>query len=124
MYTFNNIKFDSSWELAYYIWLKDHNIDFEYQPNMPIEYKVNNLIKYYYPDFLINNQFYEIKGNQFFNENNQLINPFNNTLDIEKYQCMIDNNVKILREKDIIPILDYINEKYGKNYLKQFKYEK
>lgn len=37
---------------------------------------------------------------------------------------MIDNNVKILREKDIIPILDYINEKYGKNYLKQFKYEK
>ena len=124
MYTFNNIKFDSSLELAYYIWLKDHNIDFEYQPNMPIEYKVNNLIKYYYPDFLINNQFYEIKGNQFFNENNQLINPFNNTLDIEKYQCMIDNNVKILREKDIIPILDYINEKYGKNYLKQFKYEK
>ena len=124
MYTFNNIKFDSSWELAYYIWLKDHNIDFEYQPNMPIEYKVNNLIKYYYPDFLINNQFYEIKGNQFFNENNQLINPFNNTLDIEKYQCMIDNNVKILREKDIIPILDYNNEKYGKNYLKQFKYEK
>ncbi|MBQ2653561.1 MAG: hypothetical protein IJF83_08390 [Methanobrevibacter sp.] len=121
LYTFNNIKFDSSWELAYYIWLSDNNINFKYQPNMPLEYKVNNLIKYYYPDFLVNNQFYEIKGNQFFNENNQLINPFNNTLDIEKYQCMIDNNVKILREKDIIPILDYIEIKYGKSYLKQFK---
>jgi len=58
---------------------------------------------------------------QFFNENDELINPFNNELNLEKYQCMLDNNVKILREKDIKPILEYINNNYGKNYLKQFK---
>ena len=121
LYTYNNIKFDSGWELAYYIWLTDNNIKFEYHPNTPFKYYVNSSEKLYYPDFLVNNQFHEIKGNQFFNENNQLINPFNNTLDIEKYQCMIDNNVKILKEEDIKPILKYITEKYGKDYLKQFK---
>ena len=34
---------------------------------------------------------------------------------------MKNNNVKILTYKDIKPILDYINEKYGKNFLKKFK---
>ena len=30
-YCYNNVMFDSSWELAYYIWLKDNNINFEYK---------------------------------------------------------------------------------------------
>lgn len=34
---------------------------------------------------------------------------------------MLDNNIKILKEQDIKPILNYIDDKYGKNYLKQFK---
>lgn len=29
-YTYDNIKFDSSWELAYYIWLKDQDKTFEF----------------------------------------------------------------------------------------------
>jgi hypothetical protein len=29
-YKYNNIIFDSSWELAYYIWLNDNNIKFIY----------------------------------------------------------------------------------------------
>lgn len=122
-YKFENINFDSSWELAYYIWLKDNNIVFEYQPNISFKYIVNNIEHYYYPDFLVNNKYIEIKGDQFLTENG-MICPWDETKnDIynEKYQCMIDNNVKILREKDIIPILDYIEIKYGKNYLKQFK---
>ena len=39
-----------------------------------------------------------------------------------KYQCMIQNNVKIIT--DIIEYENYINEKYGLNYLIQFKKEK
>lgn len=75
----------------------------------------------YFPDFLINDKIYEIKGDQFFNENNELIDPYNNKVLIEKFECMMQNNVIILRETDLSPILKYINEKYGKNYLKQFK---
>ena len=33
-YVYNGIHFDSSWEIAYYIWLKDNNIEFEYHPSI------------------------------------------------------------------------------------------
>lgn len=124
-YTYNNLIFDSSWELAYYIWLTDNNIKFEYQPNIYFEYTVNNKIHKYFPDFCIENKLYEIKGTQFFNESGEFIDPYkNNMLKAKcKYQCMLDNNVKILKEEDIKPILKYITEKYGKDYLKQFKIE-
>ena len=38
-----------------------------------------------------------------------------------KHQCMIKNNVKILTSIDMKPILKYIKDKYGKDYLKSFK---
>lgn len=33
-YQFNGICFDSFPEIAYYIWLTDNNITFQYQPNI------------------------------------------------------------------------------------------
>jgi len=119
-YYYDDCYFDSSWELAYYIWLTDNNINFEYHPDIYFEYEYNNKIYRYYPDFLINNELYEIKGDQFFDNNNNYINPFNNKNNTKvslKYQCMIKNNIKILRYKDI----SFILNKYGKKYLKQFK---
>lgn len=50
-YLYNMKYFDSSWELAYYIWLKDHNIDFKYQPSISFEYEYNNSKHVYHPDF-------------------------------------------------------------------------
>ena len=125
-YTYENIKFDSSWELAYYIYLKDHNIDFEYQPNIKFEYIVNDNIHYYFPDFKINDEIIEIKGDHFFDNNGNFINPYNlnenyKNAYMEKYKCMINNNVKILKKNEIRNILYYIKKKYGKNYLKNFK---
>lgn len=119
-YYYNNCWFDSSWELAYYIWLTDNNIMFEYHPNIYFEYEYNNKKYKYYPDFLVNNELYEIKGDHFFDENNNYINPFNkekNNKAFAKYQCIIKNNVKVLKYKDIAFILN----KYGKKYFKQFK---
>lgn len=120
-YYYNNIMFDSSWELAYYIWLKDNNIEFEYQPNISFEYIKDNKIHRYYPDFKVNNELQEIKGTHFFDKDGQLIDPYSKKLLSEKYKCMQDNNIKILKENDIKPILEYIFEKYGRKYLKQFK---
>lgn len=119
-YYYNNSWFDSSWELAYYIWLTDNNINFIYHPNVYFEYEYNNKTYKYYPDFLINNELYEIKGDHFFDKDNNYINPFNNknnTKAFLKYQCMLKNNIKILRYKDI----SFILNKYGKKFLKQFK---
>ena len=124
-YTYNKIKFDSSWEIAYYIWLKDHNIDFEYQPDISFEYEYNNKKHRYYPDFLVEDEIQEIKGTHFFencDSNNKMICPYNRDLDdfIEaKHQCMIKNNIKIIT--DCTEYLNYIKNTYGNDYIKQFK---
>lgn len=52
-------------------------------------------------------EYIEIKGEQFFDENNNFINPFDssenaNILAELKYKCMQDNNVKILRKQDLL----------------------
>ena len=38
-----------------------------------------------------------------------------------KHQCMIDNNVVILKSKEMKKYIDYVEQKYGRSYLKQFK---
>lgn len=117
-YIYNNIKFDSSWELAYYIWLKDHNINFEYH-TVILEYMVNDKKHFYYPDFKVNTELIEIKSSYLLDENNILVNPYTKEKLYEKTKCLIDNNVKIITDCKIY--LDYIKQKYGKNYFKQFK---
>lgn len=119
-YFYNNIYFDSSWELAYYLWLSENNIKFEYHPDIYFEYSYNNKIYKYYPDFIVNDELQEVKGDQFFDKDNNYINPYNNeknTKAYNKYQCILCNNIKILRYNDI----KYILNKYRKKFLKQFK---
>ena len=118
-YYYNNICFDSSWELAFYIYSLDNGCDIK-RCSTPLIYYKNGEKHSYFPDFICDGDYKEIKGKQFINEDGQLVNPFNKELAIEKQQCMIDNNVEMLLEKDIQPILDYIKIKYGKDYLKQF----
>jgi hypothetical protein len=113
-YFYDNIFFDSSWELCYYKYQKDHNVPIEVEP-VRIEYYVNNKKHYYLPDFRINSTtLVEIKGGQFF-ENGKMINPFDRSLDYlaeAKYQCMIDNNVDIIL--DCQAYLEYC----GKDFIK------
>lgn len=125
-YFYNNIKFDSSWELAFWIYNKEYlNKNIIREP-CKFEYYFNNKKYIYYPDFSIDRIFYEIKGDHFF-ENRKMINPFNRKDDNrmqEKYNCMISNNVKILLYNDIKPMLNYVNLKYGINYLSSFRKNK
>ena len=123
-YSFDNIIFDSSWELAYYIWLKDKNINFIYHPtDKEFKYLDNNgKERQYYPDFKVLNEYVEIKGNQFF-KNGEFISPYSNKEEKlkakNKYNCMIENNVKILKKEDLKDVLKYAKNKFGN--LKQFK---
>ncbi len=123
-YVYNNINFDSSWELYCYIYLVDHNIDFVYQPNIQLEYVVQGKRHTYYPDFLIEGELYEIKGNQFFNEDGILINPYDslmNDIYSAKYNCMINNKVNILKKEDLNYIFEYVDNKYGIHYITSFR---
>lgn len=113
-YFYKEKYFDSSWELAYYIWLTDNKIDFEYQPKIIYSYEFGGKLHHYEPDFSINGQLVELK-------NTYLMKRLlcEGTQDNAKYQCMLKNNVKIIT--DIKDVLKYIQIKYGKDYLKSFK---
>ena len=117
-YTYNNINFDSSWEIAFYIWLKDHNIRFEYH-SCNLQYEFKNKIHYYEVDFkLWNNTLIEIKGNHLLKS----MEKNTETLENAKYKCMLEHNVKIIT--DCSEYLQYIKNKYGTNYLRKFKNNK
>ena len=121
-YIFNNECFDSSWELAYYIYLMDNKIDFLYQPDTPLEYLDENKKKrLYYPDFLVNGEFQEIKGNQFFNESGEPYNMYKKEFWWEKYNLMLSNNIKIIRQDEALKYVKYVNKKYGVDFLKNCK---
>lgn len=122
-YFYNNILFDSGWELKFFIYLNDFKVEFKYQPNIKFEYFYNNKIYYYLPDFYVNGHLIEIKGDHFFEDNN-MICPWNRKLDTkynEKYKCMLKNNIWIMRNADLYNCFQYINNQYGKDYIKQFK---
>ena len=123
-YIYDNLKFDSSWELAYYIWLIENNINFEYQPAIKFEYAYNNKIHYYNPDFLVNGELQEIKGLQFFenkDSNGKLINPFDRTQDglyEAKHQCMLSNNVRILTDTSLFNLIkEFYNIEIDENII-------
>ena len=129
---YKGINFDSKWELAFYIWLEDNEMNFKREPVI-IEYTYNNKIYSYVPDFKVNENYVEIKGLQFFenkNPNNKMINPygrrkrtneeniFYDGLMEAKHQCMLQNNVIILT--DCSKYIKYVEDTYGKTYLNKF----
>ena len=127
-YYYDNKSFDSSWEVAYYIWLKDNNIKFKLHPQEKIIHYVdeNNKEHIYTPDFWIidTDEIIDIKGNQFFDNKGNLVVAYNNCSWKLLYDVMLLHHVKLIRKNEIKQYLDYILQKYGKNYLQQFKKSK
>ena len=118
------MNFDSIYEIAFYIWLVDNNIQFEYEPAISMQYIFDGKRHQYMPDFIVEGQVVEIKGDHFFKEDGTMQNPYDHSLDPlyeAKHQCMLANNVKIIKVSEMKDVLEYICSKYGKNYLKQFR---
>lgn len=124
-YTYNNTSFDSMPEIACYIYLTEHNISFIYQPTCPITYIINGKKYTTWPDFLVNDELWEIKGKQFIDkQTGKWKCPFDRSLDEiyeAKHQALLQAHVKIIYEDSYNQYIDYVNIKYGINYLRQFK---
>ncbi len=115
-YFYDNTYFKSSWELAYYIWLQDNNIKFEFQPSEHLHYiDEEGKERTYMPDFLMlkGHQFVEIKGDQFIGEDGVLIDPWDKQKRQAKYDCMVKNNVRILSKEEITPYIEYCSKKFN-----------
>jgi hypothetical protein len=125
-YKYNDIFFDSAWEIAYYIWLTDNNIQFEYQPKPTKNFKYfwegDKKYHTYYPDFLLEDGSYIELKNGFLLEN-MIIDT--KSQEHAKFNCIIKNKVKIISDNEIDFYLNYITNKYNnKKYLEQFRYNK
>lgn len=121
---YDGIGFDSVHEIAYYIYLVDHRVDFEYQPDASFKYEYGGKAHLYMPDFKVDGQFVEIKGDHFFKEDGTMCNPYDHTQDglyEAKHKCMLENDVKIIKTSQMKGILDYVAMAYGKSYLKRFR---
>jgi hypothetical protein len=111
---YDNIHFDSSYELVFYKWCIDHNITITREPTR-IEYYNNNIKHYYYPDFEISyldkTRLVEISSNYTWS-----------TKSDEKKQLIKDNNILVLLDKDIQKYFDYCNRiKFDVNKYKIIK---
>lgn len=107
---YGGLTFDSSWEVIVYKFCHENNIPCVYQPDVQLTYVCDGIEHVYQPDFLINNQLYEVKGDQFF-EGDKMINPYDRSQDPlfeSKHQCMIQNGVIILRGEQINNLSQYI----------------
>ena len=117
-YKYNNLVFDSSWELYYYLYLSHHNIQFIYKPQ-GLTYNVNGKNHIYFPDFYTDH-YIELKGDNLVDENG-ILQDFNGKKYIEKTNFLRSINVEFIFSKDIKPIIAEIKNIYGCDFIKQFK---
>lgn len=98
---YKGIHCDSSWELAYVVWCLEHNIKIERCKEIRY-YKLNKKICKYLPDFVINdNEIIEIKG--YYDK-------------ISKIKSEQNPDIKVLLKNDLIEQLNYVINKYGKEF--------
>lgn len=123
-YIYDGIHFDSKPEIAFYVWLKDHGVDFKYQPDECFNYEFDGMNRRYFPDFKVGDRFYEIKGDHMISESGTWICPWNHSHDAQydaKRKCAEANGVVVLTSNEYAKYLKYIDEKYGRGWLDQFK---
>lgn len=96
---------DSSWELAYVIFCLENNIEINRNTEKR-QYVWQGIVKNYIPDFVVEGVLTEIKGYK-----------------TEQWLAKLEANpdVKVLYEKELTPILDYVKQKYGKDFIKLYE---
>lgn len=98
---------DSSWELAFLIYCLEHNIAIKRNSDK-FSYYIENELHYYIPDFIVGNTYIEIKGR------------IDNKCKYKFEQFPKEKTLKIYYAKNMIPFLNYVYEKYGKDFIKLY----
>ena len=103
---FNGIYCNSSWELAFLIWCRDENILVE-RNKIGFAYLYNGETKKFYPDFIINENYIEIKG-YMGDQNTEKISQFKGKLEV-------------IGKSEIKKYLNYTTVKYGKDFTTMYE---
>lgn len=95
---------DSTWELAYVIYNLEHGIHFS-RNTKSFNYVFNGENKKYYPDFLLETgEYVEVKG------------YYTKQFSAKVNQFPKENSLLIYDKSGIKPFIDYVVDKYGKDY--------
>lgn len=106
--TYKNVHCDSSWELAFVMYLKDHNIEFVRNTSDCFSYYYKGKEHLFFPDFLIDGIYYEIKN-------------YESSLTTAKIEAFPKDKVlEVLFYKQLKPYIDYAVKTYGKEYYKLY----
>jgi hypothetical protein len=101
---------DSSWELAWVIYNLEHDIVFT-RNQEGFSYVFEGTSSLYYPDFIIEGQYYEIKGRRDWNgldkKSKEKIRQFTGKL-------------SVLYTTDMQPYLEYAVRRYGKDFVRLY----
>lgn len=123
-YSYDRERFDSKWELALWIYAKDHGEEIEREPTyfkVPFEGKEYG----YTPDFRYKGKLIEIKGSQFFKADGTLQNPYDHSQDAKYeagHQFAISQGIEYWTYENVKFAIDYVEQKYTKDYMELFKY--
>lgn len=109
--TYKGFHCDSSYELAFVIYCLDHNVIFK-RNYKGFSYKFQNKDYKYYPDFIINNTYIEIK-----NYKSDRV-----TAKIDQFPS--EELLVVLYLSDIKICIDYCIEVYGKNFTELYDKDK
>lgn len=120
-YEYQNELFDSKWELYFFIWAKMKNMNVS-RDTPKIEYTYDGKTHSYIPDFIIDNELFEIKGPHLW-DGQKLISPYgiDQKLLNEKTKCMKANNVHLVLENEMKEIIKEVDEKYTSDFVPLFK---
>ena len=110
---YKNYFCDSTWELAWVIYHLENQIVFR-RNYEAFEYEFKGDVKKYYPDFIIEDTYYEIKGRRNYNDlDNQTKEK------IKQFK----GNLTVLLQSEMKQYLDYTISKYGKDFHKLYNTE-
>lgn len=97
--TYDGISFDSSWELAFYLYCKDKEVQIE-RNKQGFPYFYDGKKRLYYPDFIINgNEYIEIKG---------YVQP-ETKFKLESFPYKIT----LMTRDELQPIFEHVSKSYG-----------
>lgn len=124
VYEYDDEIFDSSYELYFYIWAKEHNHSIVRLKDKKYSFEVDGKTYYYFPDFLFDGREVEIKGEHFFDSEGNLMNPFTRDEHIQqiyktKGECIKSNGVTII--SDVTEQQQYVESRYTSNFVSLFR---
>ena len=103
-YQYGNITFDSSWELALWIYAKDYDEEIEREP-CQFEYEYNGAAHTYIPDFRYKGKLLEIKGDHYKDDQTKA-----------KLLVAEKSGIQVLYQKDVKVYLDYCRNKFKSKF--------